>query len=458
MVKLTFYGGVNEIGGNKILVEDRKTRVFFDFGLSFKKGQEFYTGFLTARKVSGAADDLELGILPRIEGLYSKEALRFTDLKYQEPKFDAIFISHAHMDHFAHLQYIDESIPVYLGECTLKVIESFQPGEREQEAFGKHPYKTFRTGKKINVGDITVEPYSVDHSVPGAYAFLIHTSDGTIVYTGDFRAHGPAADLTRRTVEKAKECEPIALITEGTRLGRKESKGEKLTEEGVREIANRIVSKSKRLVINTFYGRDIDRIRTFYKVAEDNDRKFVVSMRTAHLMNKLKDDPRLDVPDPLKDENILIYARRKKSGEYTEKDYYIWERPYLDNSIGFKHIQENCSNYLLNLDLYNFSELIDIKPEGGEFIHSMSEPFSEGGMDQIEQDIMVNWLRHFGLKLYQAHASGHVDVRQLKKIAEYIKPKKLFPIHTDRAEMFKKLIGKKVKVIQPEIGKTIVIE
>ena len=28
MVKLTFYSGVNEIGGNKILVEDKKTKIF----------------------------------------------------------------------------------------------------------------------------------------------------------------------------------------------------------------------------------------------------------------------------------------------------------------------------------------------------------------------------------------------------------------------------------------------
>jgi mRNA degradation ribonuclease J1/J2 len=32
---LTFYGGVNEIGGNKILLQDGDTRVFFDFGMSF---------------------------------------------------------------------------------------------------------------------------------------------------------------------------------------------------------------------------------------------------------------------------------------------------------------------------------------------------------------------------------------------------------------------------------------
>ena len=35
MTSLTFYGGVNEIGGNKILLEDRDTKIFLDFGQSF---------------------------------------------------------------------------------------------------------------------------------------------------------------------------------------------------------------------------------------------------------------------------------------------------------------------------------------------------------------------------------------------------------------------------------------
>lgn len=454
MVKLTFFGGVNEIGGNKILIEDKKTRVFFDFGLSFAKGQEFYTGFLSARSVSGAADDLELGILPRIKGLYSKEMLKFTDLRYEKPKFDAIFLTHVHMDHCSHLQYIDETIPIHVGECTLRIIESFEPGKKEQEALGVHNYKTFRTGRKIKVGKIVVEPIHVDHSVPGAYGFLIHTSSGTIVYTGDFRRHGPASFMTDEFVEKACECDPVALIIEGTRLGRKE-KGENLSEEGVRKLSNKIVSRTSKLVISTFYGRDVDRIRTFYNVAKDNGRKFVVSMKTAHLLYKLKDDKVLKLPNPLKDKNILIYARRKKTGEYVDKDYYIWERPYLKNSVGFRYIRENFGSCLLNLDLYNFAELVDIKPKGGEFIHSMSEPFTEGGMDQIELEVMLNWLEHFKLRFHQAHASGHCSTNELKNLIRKINPKIVLPIHTEHPELFNKIAKMKIRV--PKYQKPIVI-
>ena len=450
MVKLTFFGGIDEIGGNKILVEDRKTRVFFDFGLSFAKGQEYYTGFLTPRSVAGAADDLELGVLPRIKGLYSKDMLKFTDLRYEKPRFDAVFLSHAHTDHCSHLQYLDESIPVFVGECTLRIIESFDPGKDEPAAFGEHSYQTFRTGMKIRVGDLVVEPVHVDHSVPGAYGYLIHTSAGTIAYTGDLRRHGPASFMTDEFVEKASKADPVVLICEGTRLGRKEE-GENLGEAGVKRLAKDIVSKSKELAIATFYGRDVDRIRTFYQVAEECGRQFIVSMRTAHLLSKLKDDKVLKLPDPLRDKHITIYARRKKSGEYQEKDYYNWERPYLQNSVGYKHIQENCKECLLNLDLYNFAELVDIKPKRGEFIHSMSEPFSEGGMDQIEATVMQRWLQHFNLSFHQAHASGHCSQKDLKWLIGKIKPKSLIPIHTECSQMFKELTD--IKIMQSELQK-----
>jgi mRNA degradation ribonuclease J1/J2 len=49
MVRLTFYGGVDEIGGNKILLEDSGTKIFLDFGQSFTFGSEFFTSWLQPR-------------------------------------------------------------------------------------------------------------------------------------------------------------------------------------------------------------------------------------------------------------------------------------------------------------------------------------------------------------------------------------------------------------------------
>jgi hypothetical protein len=37
LTKITFYGEIHEIGGNKFLVEDRGTRIFLDFGMQMGK-------------------------------------------------------------------------------------------------------------------------------------------------------------------------------------------------------------------------------------------------------------------------------------------------------------------------------------------------------------------------------------------------------------------------------------
>jgi mRNA degradation ribonuclease J1/J2 len=42
---LTFYGGVGEIGENKILLEDNDTRIFIDFGKSFSRRAKFFEGY-----------------------------------------------------------------------------------------------------------------------------------------------------------------------------------------------------------------------------------------------------------------------------------------------------------------------------------------------------------------------------------------------------------------------------
>jgi len=49
MTSLTFYGGVNEIGGNKILLKDKDTKVFLDFGKSFSRRANYFEEYLNPR-------------------------------------------------------------------------------------------------------------------------------------------------------------------------------------------------------------------------------------------------------------------------------------------------------------------------------------------------------------------------------------------------------------------------
>ena len=56
MTSITFHGGVNEIGGNKFLVEDKDTKIFLDFGMSFKKYGTYYEEFLQPRTLNALGD------------------------------------------------------------------------------------------------------------------------------------------------------------------------------------------------------------------------------------------------------------------------------------------------------------------------------------------------------------------------------------------------------------------
>lgn len=104
----------------------------------------------------------------------------------------------------------------------------------------------------------------------------------------------------------------------------------------------------------------------------------VITPKTAYLLTKLLSDEHLAVPDPLKDDCILVYYKKKKPGTYNEKDYFPWERKFMDKMVNCRYVHKNQSKLIMDLDFYQFAELIDIKPKAGsEFIHSMSEPFSE---------------------------------------------------------------------------------
>jgi ribonuclease J len=413
MVKLTFYSGVNEIGGNKILLEDRGTRIFLDFGKSFTFRVDYFAGYPGPRAINGLGDYFEFDLLPRIKGLYSKEQLASTDLAYVEPEVDAI--------------------PVYLSAGTKLFMESMEETSGSCD-YGEHKCNLFRTGDKIKIGDVTVEPVHVDHSIPAAYGFIIHTSAGAVVYTGDLRRHGPRRDLTEEFIERARDAEPVALITEGTRMADVERR-QNYSEPQVAKLANDVVSSTDRMVFAARYSRDIDRLNSFYKVAKKNGRKLVINPKTAHLLTKLLSDEHLRVPDPLKDDNIVVYFKRKRSGAFDESDYYVWEREFMDKMVTHDYVGKNQKSLIMDLDFPQLIELVDIKPKlGSHFIHSMSEPFSE---EDVENNVLHNWIDHFKMQFHQMHASGHMSKDDLVEMVNYIKPKRGFPVHTENQQLFR---------------------
>jgi ribonuclease J len=240
--------------------------------------------------------------------------------------------------------------------------------------------------------------------------------------------------LTENFIQAAKEAEPAALICEGTRMAEHETR-QNYSEPQVKEISDKIVKATDKAVFTMHASRDIDRFKSFYEVAKKNNRKMVITPKTAYLLTKLLGDEHLPVPDPLKDDGLKVYYKRKKSGKYDERDYFLWERKFMDKMVDCEYVRKNQRKLIMDLDFFQFGELIDIKPESGShFIHSMSEPFSE---EDIEDQVMHNWLDHFKLQFHQVHASGHMSKEQLVEMVNEVSPKKTFAVHTENQKLFK---------------------
>jgi ribonuclease J len=425
-------GGVGEIGGNKFLVQDGDTRILLDFGMSYADRRRFYSEpFLSPRDEK---ELFEFGMLPKLQGLY-----KFDD---SEPAVQGVFLSHSHGDHSACISFLNRKVPVYCGETTATIIRAlYETRTKSFEAdISDLRFNTFRTGSKIKLGSIEVEPIHVDHSVPAAYGFVIHTSGGTLVYTGDLRVHGAKSGMTNDFIKCAQQGKPDALLAEGTNLI-----GASLTTEAeVQSKVSSIVQASSKLVLAEFSNVDVDRFRTFYNVAKQNERTLAISLRQAYLLSKLTKEGRIDIPDVAHDKNVVVYQRSKKR-------YYEWEKSVLSfqNVVEASDIKGMQSKTILASSARDFKELVDIRPEpGSSYILSISEPFNEE--QEFEFERVVNWLDHFGLPMYHVHCSGHIMPDQLKAAIARIGSKVVYPIHTDHPELFAKFVSEVASVTVPQ--------
>ncbi|NWK13421.1 MBL fold metallo-hydrolase [Marine Group I thaumarchaeote] len=477
MTSITFHGGVNDIGGNKFLVKDKDTTVFMDFGMSFSQEGEFFAQFLNARGSNFLTDMFELGMLPKIKGMYRRDYAKHVGFDgNEETEIDAILLTHAHVDHCAYIQYLREDIPIYCSEESKLIMQNFDETGTDQylthkEKFQFYKNKTggvsratgdkvayprniqiFQSNKEFSIDSIRVEPLPVDHSIPGVHAFILHTSNGSIGNTADLRFHGRRKDDTEKFVERCAKSDLDILLCEGTRVNKTSS----LTEYDVETKVADIVNNTKGLAICGYPIRDLDRLMSFFIAAKNSNRYLVIDMKQAYLLKLFTESESMKgkYPSPI-DKNIKIYIQRGSWGlidkdlkKFSDKqlyaDYAMWQRPFLDypNAIDYRDIQKKQNEYIFFCSDFRLQDLIDIKPdEGATYIRSLTEPFDLEM--ELKEEQIKNWFTHFGVikkdqDWHQIHVSGHGDGEQIKKVIDGANSKKLIPIHTKHDEYHKK--------------------
>jgi ribonuclease J len=497
--ELKFYGGVNEIGGNKILAQFKEGAVFLDFGQSYAEEGKYFEEFLQPRSKCKLHDLLTLGILPKIDGIYRSDALQPSGLNACDVKGkelwrtdtqsyesavvkgtwrpDAVFLSHAHMDHCGYISYLG-NMPIVCSELTEKLmdaiceiggldgldgemieIERREMGRTKGGYFPDQPkveksepedrdITTIRGGEAYETeGGLRITGFDVDHSIPGAMAALVESRDSQLFYTGDLRFHGRYEFDIKSRVEGLR---PDVMICEGTRISETVPDDEKKVEDDLTTL----FSSTEGLAMVGFAWKDIERYETVRDAAKRSGRTPVFDPRLAYLLARLGRD--------VYGEGGKAFLERCESMLYSPADYVnskhksgtmpvsMWDskakppvidKTHLESGVSAVEIRKTPHQYVLHLDYFRFKNILDLMPPSGSiYVRAQCEPFNT--RMELSEGKLVNWLKRFNInqkndnKPYQIHASGHASGIEIQELIDIVKPKFLYPIHTEKPALF----------------------
>ncbi len=253
-------------------------------------------------------------------------------------------------------------------------------------------------------------------------------------------------------MEEMRGLRPLALLCEGTRA----DDDKRVTEEEVHENALREVKQAKGLVVADFGPRNVERLTTFLRIAQQTGRKLLVLGKDAYLLEAMHLASPERVPDIVNHPEILVYGDPKAS-------LRSWERKLRDRYgprvVAADEVRQRQGECILCFSFWDVNDLIDVEPRGGVYIYSSSEAYGEE--QQLDLRRLRNWLGHLGMRFVGDpeggdegfHSSGHASGTDLLEMVRTIAPRVLIPIHTEKPEYFvSNLRGEGIEVRVPELG------
>lgn len=383
-VKVMALGGLNEIGKNMTVIEYKDEIVVIDAGLSFP-------------------EDEMLGVDIVIPDI--------TYLLKNKDKVKGIFITHGHEDHIGALPYILKKIdvPVYGTRLSIGLIEV----KLKEHKLNNVKLNVVTPKQIIKLKNISVEFIKNNHSIPGSCSLAVHTDQGVIFHTGDFKIDltpidGDVMDIHR--ICELGSAGVLLMLADSTNV---EKPGFTMSERTVGAGLDDLFRKANgsRIIVSTF-ASNIHRLQQIINTAVKFNRKVAVSGRSmVNVIGVAKELGYLEMEDDtLVDLNDL--------SKYDDKELVIITTGTQGEPMSA-------------LARMSSSEHKKVEIKKGDLVIISAHPIP--GNEKLISKV-INLLFERGARVVyndiaDIHVSGHAAQEDLKLINRMVKPKFFMPVH-----------------------------
>ena len=385
-VRIAFLGGLGEIGRNCMVIEQDDKLLLIDCGLMFPDAD---------------MHGIDL-VLPD-----------FTWLRENADRVVACVATHGHEDHVGGLQYLlrDLSFPVYGSDVTLGLARN-----RIEEAglLGRTELIVVRDGERRMIGPFDVEFIPVTHSVPHAFAVAVHTPQGVLLHSGDFKLDLTPVDGRRTDLAR------IGAIasTEGIRLllcdsTNAEEHGHAPSETSISGVLRALFHEHRdRRIITASFASHIHRIQQIIDAAVETGRKVATMGRSMQKNVRMaRDLGVLHVPD-----DTLI--------DIEQADDYP---PHKMCIISTGSQGEPMS--ALSLMARGDSKWLKVTERDAVILSSDAIPGNETNVTRVIDGLLRAGAEVVHSGIADVHATGHAQADELKTYLSIVKPEWFVPVH-----------------------------
>lgn len=333
-----------------------------------------------------------------------------TYLKQNEKKIKGLIITHGHEDHIGGISFLlqNVNIPVIYGAKTsIDLIKN----KLEDRNINYKNLEVIDKDSNIKTKYFNIEFITTTHSIPDSFGIVLHTPNGTIVSTGDFKFDltpiGPMADL-HKMAKIGAEGVKLLMSDSTNALSEGFSKSESTVDDALSDIVN---GYNGRIIIATF-ASNIYRIKHIVETCRKNNRKIIVFGRSMETATNLAINNGL-----IQDKTIFIDSNQAKNLKKTEI-CILCTGSQGEPLAALSRIANGTHKQisLMTDDLVVFS--------------SNPIPGNAAGINRI-----INKLYLKGVKVVtnsefsDIHTSGHAKQEELKLMLRLIKPEYFMPMH-----------------------------